>query len=163
QQLLRLIVDHVSVTGWQVEIHLRIPLDDDPRAPSRESNWRPHYGHRRRTTRPPRSDEGDAAGAMSSKDGLRSLRRLHVAGVGGQHGQQAGYVLPAAVPVDEGAHGEGVPQIMYAGVDALSAQPDRGGDVAEDRLGVATAQRAAGDRHEEPVTARRGAKPIACR
>jgi len=29
QQLLRLIVDHVRVTGWQVEIQLRIPLDDN--------------------------------------------------------------------------------------------------------------------------------------
>ena len=35
QQLLRLIVDHVSVTGWQVEIHLRIPLDQDARGPAR--------------------------------------------------------------------------------------------------------------------------------
>src|SRR5206468_3651387 len=28
QQLMRLVVDHVRVTGWQVEIQLRIPLDD---------------------------------------------------------------------------------------------------------------------------------------
>jgi site-specific DNA recombinase len=76
QQLLRLIVDHVSITGWQVEIHLRIPLDEDPGAPFRESNWRPDYGRRRRTTRHPSSDDDDAgAGAVSSKDGLRSLRR----------------------------------------------------------------------------------------
>ena len=30
QQLMRLVVDHVRVTGWQVEIQLRIPLDSDP-------------------------------------------------------------------------------------------------------------------------------------
>jgi site-specific DNA recombinase len=84
QQLLRLIVDHVSVTGWQVEIHLRIPLDEDPGAAPRHTNWRPHYGHRRRTTRPPRSDEDDAAGQVSSKDRLRSLRRLLVTEIGRQ-------------------------------------------------------------------------------
>jgi site-specific DNA recombinase len=94
QQLLRLIVDHVNVTGWQVEIHLRIPLDEDPRAPSHESNWRPHYEHRRRTIRPPRSDEDDAPGTMSSKDGLRSLRRVDMSEVGGQQGQPGLPVLP---------------------------------------------------------------------
>jgi site-specific DNA recombinase len=78
QQLLRLIVDHVTVTGWQVEIHLRIPLDEGPGTTPRHSNWRPHYGHRRRTTRPPRSDEDAAPGPVSSKDGLRSLRRVHM-------------------------------------------------------------------------------------
>jgi site-specific DNA recombinase len=78
QQLLRLMVDHVSITGWQVEIHLRIPLDENPHAPSRESNWRPHYGHRGRTTRPTPSDEDDAGGTVSSKDGLRSLHRVDV-------------------------------------------------------------------------------------
>jgi hypothetical protein len=64
----------VTVTGWQVEIHLRIPLDEGPGTTPRHSNWRPHYGHRRRTTRPPRSDEDAAPGPVSSKDGLRSLR-----------------------------------------------------------------------------------------
>jgi site-specific DNA recombinase len=83
QQLLRLIVDHVSVTGWQVEIHLRIPLDDDPDGPTRHVERRPDYGHRRHTTRPPRPDEQDALSAVSSKDGLRSLRRVSVAEPGG--------------------------------------------------------------------------------
>ena len=109
QQLLRLIVDHVSVTGWQVEIHLRIPLDEDPRAPSRESNWRPHYGHRRRTTRPPRSDEDDAAGAMSSKDGLRSLRRAGVPEIRRQCRQQGRDVSVTAIPVGQGHHDHAVP------------------------------------------------------
>jgi site-specific DNA recombinase len=77
QQLLRLIVDHVRVTGWQVEIHLRIPLDDHPGGPDRPSNRRPDYGRRRRATRPPRADDRQgAAVAVSSKDGLRSLRRV---------------------------------------------------------------------------------------
>ena len=47
QQLLRLIVDHVSVTGWQVEVHLRIALDQDPGKPPQDSSRRPDYGHRR--------------------------------------------------------------------------------------------------------------------
>ena len=84
QQLLRLIVDHVSVTGWRVEIHLRIPLDDDPGGPTRQAERRPDYGHRRHTTRPPRPDEQDALSAVSSKDGLRSLRRAGVPEVGRQ-------------------------------------------------------------------------------
>jgi site-specific DNA recombinase len=83
QQLLRLIVDHVNVTGWQVEIHLRIPLDDDPGGPTRQVERRTVYGRRRRTTRPPRADQHGTTGAVSSKDGLRSLRRVVVAEVGG--------------------------------------------------------------------------------
>lgn len=55
QRLLRLLVDEVRVRGWQVEVRLRIPLDDGPDSP----------GGRRR--RPP-------AGPVSSDDGLRSLR-----------------------------------------------------------------------------------------
>jgi site-specific DNA recombinase len=74
QQLLRLIVDHVSITGWHVEIHLRIPLDEDPGAPSREINWRPHHGHRRRTTQTQHTNA--PTGAMSSQDDLRSVRRV---------------------------------------------------------------------------------------
>ena len=30
QELLRLLIEDVQVTGWQVEIRLRIPLDDPP-------------------------------------------------------------------------------------------------------------------------------------
>jgi site-specific DNA recombinase len=87
QQLLRLIVDHVSVTGWRVEIHLRIPLDEEPGPPARKSTWRPHYGHRRRSTRPQRTHEVEPAVTMSSKDDLRSLRRLDVSEVGRQQRQ----------------------------------------------------------------------------
>ena len=35
QKLLRLVVEHVSVQGWRVEIHLRIPLDEPPTPPER--------------------------------------------------------------------------------------------------------------------------------
>ena len=112
QQLLRLIVDHVAVTGWHVEIHLRIPLDENRAAPSRESDWRPHYGHRRRTTRPPRSDEDDAAGALSSKDGLRSLRGVHVTHICGQQRHVGFDVDASAIPVDDRVDRESVTEIM---------------------------------------------------
>jgi len=108
QQLLRLIVDHVSVAGWHVEIHLRIPLDEDPATPSPESNWRPHYGHRRRTTRPAPSDQDDAAGAMSSKDGLRSLRGPGMPEPGGQQGHTHADVAAVGGPLEQGGHREAV-------------------------------------------------------
>jgi site-specific DNA recombinase len=114
QQLLRLIVDHVSVTGWRVEIHLRIPLDEDPAAPARESNWRPHYGHRRRTTRPQRTHEVEPARAMSSKDDLRSLRRVGVAEVGRQQRQPCLHVAAVAIPAKQGGHREGVSGVVDA-------------------------------------------------
>jgi site-specific DNA recombinase len=146
QQLLRLIVDHVRVTGWQVEIHLRIPLDEYPGEPPRHSNRRPDYGRRRRATRPSHHDDRqEAAVSVSSKDGLRSLRGLNVAEVGGQHGQQRRDVGTAAVPVDQGVHREGVPQPVDARVDGIGPQANRGGDLAEYAIGLASPQRASGD------------------
>jgi len=108
QQLLRLIVDHVSVTGWQVEIHLRIPLDECPHEPSPESSWRPHYGHRRHTTRPASSDQDDAGGGVSSKDGLRSLRRVGVTKERRQHGKAFFDVTSILVKGDKRSHGKGM-------------------------------------------------------
>ena len=58
QTLLRLIVEEVHVTGWHVQIRLRIPLDDNPDGPPR----------------PPNPNPGpDRPGPMSTKDRLRSL------------------------------------------------------------------------------------------
>jgi site-specific DNA recombinase len=59
QQLLRLVVEDIRVTGWQVQIRLRIPLDEgpaDPKGPPLPSGSDPL----------PKS--------VSSKDGLRLLR-----------------------------------------------------------------------------------------
>src|SRR3954469_25420191 len=58
QTLLRLVVEEVHVTGWHVQIRLRIPLDDNPDGPPRPPNPDP---------RP------DRPGPMSTKDRLRSL------------------------------------------------------------------------------------------
>jgi site-specific DNA recombinase len=58
QTLLRLVVDEVHVTGWHVQIRLRIPLDDTPDGPPRPAN----------------PDPGpDRAGPVSTEDRLRSL------------------------------------------------------------------------------------------
>ena len=58
QTLLRLVVEEVHVTGWHVQIRLRIPLDDNPDGPPK----------------PPNPDPGpDRPGPMSTKDRLRSL------------------------------------------------------------------------------------------
>jgi site-specific DNA recombinase len=62
QKLLRLVIDEVRVTGWNVEIRLRIPLDQP--VPTPPTNPRPRR-------REPRGQ--DTKEAVSSNDGLRSL------------------------------------------------------------------------------------------
>jgi site-specific DNA recombinase len=62
QKLLRLVVEEVKVTGWDVEIHLRIPLDSPPPA------TKPQRQPRTRASRRPATKE-----AVSSNNGLRSL------------------------------------------------------------------------------------------
>lgn len=59
QKLLRLLVEEVHVTGWDVEIRLRIPLDEQPQlSPVAASSPKGHSGRR----------------PLSSQDRLRSLR-----------------------------------------------------------------------------------------
>ena len=45
QTLLRLVVDEVHVTGWHVQIRLKIPLDDDPDNPPRPPEPTPDPDH----------------------------------------------------------------------------------------------------------------------
>ena len=66
QKLLRLVVEHVFVRGWRVEIQLRIPLDEPPTPPDR---------------------------GMSSKDCLRSLGIEDVDVMGQPIEQHAGQAL----------------------------------------------------------------------
>lgn len=69
QQLLRLVLEDVRVQGWQVDLRLRIPLDQTPPdhtaipAPPRRT------GTRDRSPRGP----GQAKEEVSSNDGLRSI------------------------------------------------------------------------------------------
>ncbi len=58
QTLLRLVVEEVHVTGWHVQIRLRIPLDDNPDSPPRPPNPNP---------------DPDRPGPVSTEDRLRSL------------------------------------------------------------------------------------------
>jgi site-specific DNA recombinase len=60
QQLLRLLIENVQVTGWHVKIQLRIPLPEPPAG-----------GPARSKPRKPQPDTG--AEPASSKDSLRSL------------------------------------------------------------------------------------------
>ena len=70
QRLMRLIVEDVRVTGWQVEIRLRIPLDQPPDPPTTTTQRPPSA----RTSRPARKRQPDHDNhTMSSKDVLRSV------------------------------------------------------------------------------------------
>ena len=71
QQLLRLVLDDVRVQGWQVELRLRLPLDDDePHAGTNMllSSTERRTGKRSRSSRASRP----AKEGVSSNDGLRS-------------------------------------------------------------------------------------------
>ena len=66
QDLLRLLVDEVRVTGWKVEIHLRIPLDDPGRNPPPDPGGDP-------PPHPPQPPADDQQSTPSTEDRLRSL------------------------------------------------------------------------------------------
>jgi hypothetical protein len=86
QTLLRLLVEDVHVTGWHVQIRLRIPLDDGP------------------DSRPPPPDpttDPDQPGPMSTQDRLRSLDRDQ-----GLHLLLRGAVR--ARPTHQAGHGSGL-------------------------------------------------------
>jgi site-specific DNA recombinase len=78
QRLMRIVVEQVRVTGWQVDIHLRIPLDQPPPPPSPTSRARPRSSHASRSS-PGRGHKAGKHGEpeVSSQDGLRSLGAEH--------------------------------------------------------------------------------------
>ena len=76
QELLRLIIEDVQVTGWHVKIRLRIPLDNPPDG---------DHTHRR-TPRPGPTPASSGTSPLSTEDRLRSL-----------HGPQRRF-LPAQGP-----------------------------------------------------------------
>ena len=63
QKLLRLLIEDVQVTGWHVQIRLRIPLDDPP------PGAQPHHPE----PQPSPAHPGDTTTHVSTKDRLRSL------------------------------------------------------------------------------------------
>jgi site-specific DNA recombinase len=72
QQLLRLVLDDVRVQGWNVELRLRIPLDDNP--PTDPGTRAPHT--RTRATTPSPKNAERAKEPVSSNDRLRSIGEL---------------------------------------------------------------------------------------
>jgi site-specific DNA recombinase len=91
QQLLRLLIEDVHVTGWQVKIRLRIPLDPPDPGPTRPGPRRPAPW----PTRPP---------DMSTKDRLRSVGGEDVGVVDDavDHGGGDGLVAEHGSPAGEG-------------------------------------------------------------
>jgi site-specific DNA recombinase len=155
QQLLRLVIDHVTVTGWQVEIQLRIPLDDRPDGEGAGSDDHPRGGGpdgrpRRGPVAPP-ANPTPGADTVSNKDGLRSIRRRAVAEVGGQGRHAGGNVNAGAIPLDQRDHDQPVTEVMDArpartrtGLEASDFQ-----EVSEGRVDVHLQQTGAGGGDEE--------------
>ena len=89
QQLLRLALEDVRVQGWNVELRLRIPLDENPPAtiPAPHTDRRPR-ARSARSARP-------ANEPVSSNDHLRSI---------GEHPQERPQRRPSIGPVEDPTH-----------------------------------------------------------
>jgi site-specific DNA recombinase len=113
QQLLRLVLEDVRIQGWQVELRVRIPLDQTPPddtaapAPSRRTGTR---------DRSPRGS-GQAKEAVSSNDGLRSI--------GQRLPDLPGLPDHARVPADPPAAGRHQPPPHHPGRRQGPAAPGR--------------------------------------
>ena len=91
QELLRLLIEDVQVTGWHVKIRLRIPLDDPPDG---------DHTHRR-TPQPGPTPASSGTPPVSTEDRLRSL---HGHGRTQLPPQQTARRPPARHPPREGDH-----------------------------------------------------------
>ncbi len=89
QRLLRLILEKVAVSGWRVEIHLKIPLPDDPDdprnalpspRPSSDMGLRPLGELEGRQLPPPRSRPRRPATRPRPRNGLTNQSRRPLAG-----------------------------------------------------------------------------------
>ena len=158
QQLLRLVIDHVTVTGWQVEIQLRIPLDEHPDGghngddrPSGGPNDHPRHGPVTPPPPPPAAGSNPDAGTMSNKDGLRSVRRVDVPQVGGQQRHPPVDVLTGPIPGQQRVHGKGMPEVIWArpGTGAASFQSDLADQLDERRVEFRAAHPPSPRRQEE--------------
>ena len=117
QNLLRLLIEDVQVTGWHVKIRLRIPLDDPPDGD--------HTHRRTPQPGPTRTPASSGAPPVSTEDRLRSLHGggvsvMRIVGVKGHH--QAGRAdvpgAPAGEPLRPGlGHPERVGLVAVPVVD----------------------------------------------
>src|SRR5205085_2626381 len=103
QQLLRLVVDQVLVAGWQVEIHLRIPLGDDPDPGGGGTKPRgrgPVHGGTPPATPARKQPKGRTPTTVSRKDDLRSVRDddLGVVEEPVEHGRGGGVLWEESSP-----------------------------------------------------------------
>ncbi len=155
QQLMRLVVEHVRVTGWQVEIQLRIPLDDGPGPPDTPPGGPPHTGDgdnsakvTPRSTQPRQRTHQEQ---VSTKDGLRSLRGIDVAEIGRQRWHAHRDVSTIAIPTKQRRDGKEVAEIVHPRATrcrptdaAMAEQADESGlehGMAEARPGARQEQR----------------------
>jgi hypothetical protein len=141
QDLLRLVVDEVRVTGWTVQIQLRIALDD----PGGDPPPQPHPGGDP-PPHPPQPPADDQQSTPSTEDRLRSLGG-HYFGVVNQSVDHRGgddVVAEDLAPPTEGlvgGHDQGGP--FVAGGHELEEQVPRFGfkgdvaDLVDDDQGVA--------------------------
>jgi site-specific DNA recombinase len=90
QKLLRLLIEDVQVTGWHIQIRLRIPLDDPP------DSSHPH----RPGPQPSPAHSDDTTMLVSTKDRLRSL-----------HGHERAQLPPEQAPRARRPHREGEHQV----------------------------------------------------
>ena len=134
QQLLRLLIEDVQVTGWHVKIRLRIPLDDPPDS---------DHTHRR-TPQPEPTPASRGTPPVSTEDRLRSLhvhrRRLlpapektrHSPGAASNHNPSRPPLTPGAPP----------PHPRPSLKDAPSDLPGRAAKPAPDTPGTTRARSA---------------------
>jgi site-specific DNA recombinase len=101
QKLLRLLIEDVQVTGWHVQIRLRIPLDDPP------PGAQPHHPE----PQPSPAHPDDTTTHVSTKDRLRSLHVHHRCQLSGRQVDR---------PVKE--------TTVEEGVDFLVVERDQPGD-----------------------------------
>ena len=125
QQLLRLVLEDVRVQGWNVELHLRIPLDDTPPANTSTAS-RTNKRSRPRSPRNPRP----AKEAVSSNDHLRSIgelaQQLAKGGRGVDPAEQSGHPTSADhVEIIDAVRAAGHPR-DYRGQLPRRVHPGRG-------------------------------------
>ena len=167
QQLLRLVVEEVRVTGWQVVIQLRIPLNDNTDPTGGGGARRPPEpgggGRRPLADAPETSSSRQGGDRVSSKDGLRSLRGLGVPEEGGQQRQVRLHVEALPIPAEQDVHRQGVAEVVQPGPTRLGAGLEAGvaDQAGEDVVDVLFDQAGPPARHQQGRRLGVGEVPVA--